>query len=216
MSSNRILSGPESDYCTAFVFLLTSSIKHAASEKEYLSQEIEVIEWRSDQEPGKKFASDPSVTTKPSVGVPPGKRIDLAPNSSKFSNQKKAEMYEYDYTGIIDLTKSSSTVDSVKLIRAKRELPKAKVTARDAEKISAKNETIVTAPEITQKLTVPSGPQEIHQESPLCIVCQEKDRDAVFLPCRHLCTCNLCATSQLLKSCPLCRKNITAVLRVFA
>lgn len=40
----------------------------------------------------------------------------------------------------------------------------------------------------------------------ICLVCCDDEREFLFLPCRHLITCNNCCAK--LKQCPLCRQNI--------
>lgn len=39
-----------------------------------------------------------------------------------------------------------------------------------------------------------------------CVICNDHDRDTVFLPCTHACACRNCAAE--LKACPVCRKAI--------
>lgn len=40
----------------------------------------------------------------------------------------------------------------------------------------------------------------------LCIVCCDRKRDTLFLPCRHLVSCVACA--NVVQTCPVCRKRI--------
>jgi len=50
-----------------------------------------------------------------------------------------------------------------------------------------------------------------------CVVCMDSARDSLLVPCHHLCVCMACANS--LKTdhglCPVCRQNITGVIRVY-
>lgn len=52
----------------------------------------------------------------------------------------------------------------------------------------------------------------------LCTVCQERNRDILLLPCKHVCICNDC-TQQILRrrsaKCPLCRTKISQAMNVF-
>lgn len=58
-------------------------------------------------------------------------------------------------------------------------------------------------------------------EVTICIVCQDKQRSTVLLPCRHLCLCRECAESLMnninrkKRKCPLCRCDIANVLDVY-
>eukprot|EP00854_Cymbomonas_tetramitiformis_P011297 gene11297-13347_t len=49
----------------------------------------------------------------------------------------------------------------------------------------------------------------------LCVVCYERRKNTVFLPCKHMCTCAEC-TAQLAQSegflCPVCRVRVTDYL----
>ena len=48
----------------------------------------------------------------------------------------------------------------------------------------------------------------------LCIVCQCNDRESIFFPCGHRCTCYKCAVSYLevFKKCPRCNKEATGII----
>ncbi|XP_034240127.1 baculoviral IAP repeat-containing protein 7-like [Thrips palmi] len=46
-----------------------------------------------------------------------------------------------------------------------------------------------------------------------CIMCYEKVLSVTFLPCAHLCCCDDCWTA--FDRCPMCREEITTVLKVF-
>ena len=46
-----------------------------------------------------------------------------------------------------------------------------------------------------------------------CVICLQKDKNVIFLPCAHLASCVEC--SLALKNCPLCRKNVEASIRTF-
>ena len=46
-----------------------------------------------------------------------------------------------------------------------------------------------------------------------CVVCLDKPRDAVCLPCGHMHTCSSCAAKLPTRTCPLCRQRITKVVK---
>ncbi|XP_059684703.1 E3 ubiquitin-protein ligase LRSAM1 isoform X1 [Gavia stellata] len=46
-----------------------------------------------------------------------------------------------------------------------------------------------------------------------CVVCMEQETQMVFLPCGHVCCCQTCC--ERLRTCPLCRKDITQRIRIF-
>jgi hypothetical protein len=47
----------------------------------------------------------------------------------------------------------------------------------------------------------------------LCVVCLDKDKQVVIKPCMHLCTCGGCALR--LEVCPICRGSITSTERIY-
>jgi hypothetical protein len=49
----------------------------------------------------------------------------------------------------------------------------------------------------------------------VCVVCLEAPKVIAFQPCGHVVTCNDCATRLLGGVCPICRKPIASLLRVF-
>ena len=58
---------------------------------------------------------------------------------------------------------------------------------------------------------------EQERESQLCIVCQDKVKCVILLPCRHLCLCEACRSAIITRdnTCPVCRRPILESLRVF-
>lgn len=59
------------------------------------------------------------------------------------------------------------------------------------------------------------------EDNTLCVVCWENSKNALLIPCKHLCTCYECATStnskgvRLLQECPMCRTNIFNIEKIF-
>jgi hypothetical protein len=47
-------------------------------------------------------------------------------------------------------------------------------------------------------------------EDPECCVCMEKQKNQIFMPCKHMCCCSDCASSviRVQKKCPICRQAI--------
>lgn len=46
-----------------------------------------------------------------------------------------------------------------------------------------------------------------------CVICLEKEYNAVFVPCGHMCCCILCSSHLI--NCPLCRRSIEKTVRAF-
>ena len=48
-----------------------------------------------------------------------------------------------------------------------------------------------------------------------CIICMDNEILYLFLPCKHLVSCENCAQNAALKECPLCRKVIQKRLKTY-
>lgn len=60
----------------------------------------------------------------------------------------------------------------------------------------------------------PSAPSPVDGPgSSECVVCMETGSQVIFLPCGHVCCCQVC--SDALQNCPLCRANISQRIRLF-
>lgn len=60
----------------------------------------------------------------------------------------------------------------------------------------------------------PSAPTPVEGPgSSECVVCMETGSQIIFLPCGHVCCCQVC--SEALQNCPLCRSNISQRIRLY-
>ncbi|KAK5608535.1 hypothetical protein CRENBAI_024008 [Crenichthys baileyi] len=60
----------------------------------------------------------------------------------------------------------------------------------------------------------PSAPTPVEGPgSSECVVCMETESQVIFLPCGHVCCCQVC--SGALQTCPLCRSNISQRIRLY-
>ncbi|XP_071321699.1 E3 ubiquitin-protein ligase LRSAM1 [Trachinotus anak] len=60
----------------------------------------------------------------------------------------------------------------------------------------------------------PSAPSPVEGPgSSECVVCMETGSQVIFLPCGHVCCCQIC--SDALQNCPLCRATISQRIRLF-
>ena len=67
-----------------------------------------------------------------------------------------------------------------------------------------------------QKEKVLREQADTERDQRLCVICQEKEKSTLLLPCRHLCLCKDCSRRSELDKCPLCRKGIDQKIDVFA
>lgn len=60
----------------------------------------------------------------------------------------------------------------------------------------------------------PSAPSPVEGPgSSECVVCMETGSQVIFLPCGHVCCCQVCCDA--LQNCPLCRSNISQRVRLY-
>jgi len=93
-------------------------------------------------------------------------------------------------------------------------------SSKTAVEVPSAPETPAEIPSTSTPATEPSAPRvsienednEIEIENE-CVVCLDKQSDAVFLPCGHVCCCFEC--SAALKLCPMCRTGITQKIRIY-
>jgi len=60
-------------------------------------------------------------------------------------------------------------------------------------------------------------PDELSDNERDCAICMDRHRDCLLCPCHHMVTCTECAKSLLNRrdGCPICRKEITEVIKVY-
>lgn len=56
-------------------------------------------------------------------------------------------------------------------------------------------------------------PSQVEERKSECVVCMEQEAQMIFLNCGHVCCCSTC--SEVLRTCPLCRKDIIQRIRIY-
>jgi len=51
------------------------------------------------------------------------------------------------------------------------------------------------------------------QDQKACVLCLDKEKNILFVPCGHLCVCEAC--SAAVGQCPLCRANVQQKIKAF-
>lgn len=69
--------------------------------------------------------------------------------------------------------------------------------------------------ELEQRVRELSAELERQKEEGLCVVCLDARREVVLKPCNHYCVCQMCADSLAPKMCPMCRKRIQRIERIY-
>ncbi|XP_027021203.1 E3 ubiquitin-protein ligase LRSAM1 [Tachysurus fulvidraco] len=96
-----------------------------------------------------------------------------------------------------------------------------KNSPRKFQEVQEPGPSVPTTPlqqQLTPPLTpstplTPTAPSPLDTPSTECVVCMEDRSLVVFLPCGHICCCQVC--SDALLSCPLCRSNISQRIRLY-
>ena len=48
-----------------------------------------------------------------------------------------------------------------------------------------------------------------------CVICMDKEIIYLFMPCKHLVSCEKCGQNPSVKECPICRKTIQKRLKTY-
>lgn len=62
---------------------------------------------------------------------------------------------------------------------------------------------------------------EREREDKLCVICQDREKCIMILPCRHLCICYVCQVSLMQmdrahsRTCPICRKIVKQTIKAY-
>mmetsp|Transcript_68739 Transcript_68739/g.80119 ORF Transcript_68739/g.80119 Transcript_68739/m.80119 type:complete len:401 (+) Transcript_68739:72-1274(+) len=67
--------------------------------------------------------------------------------------------------------------------------------------------------EDSDEKTPEDGDQLSLSEKELCVICMDRIREVVYMPCAHFLTCPLC--SPCLKDCPICTKKVEKYLKIY-
>lgn len=49
----------------------------------------------------------------------------------------------------------------------------------------------------------------------VCIICLERQRDTIILPCHHVISCSVCNNTMKYKECPICRCMILSIDKIY-
>lgn len=52
----------------------------------------------------------------------------------------------------------------------------------------------------------------MERDDKLCCVCQDFEKDVLFLPCKHICVCSGCRTKLVPNRCPVCKQDVRSYL----
>ncbi|KAJ5071832.1 hypothetical protein M0811_09992 [Anaeramoeba ignava] len=95
-----------------------------------------------------------------------------------------------------------------------RKLLDSKIFSLKSDQISQLSVTLLQELEAEFSRSLQLIQNEISRKnSDLCVVCFDKSKTVVFLPCRHCCCCDSC--SMLVTNCPLCRAKINDRMKIF-
>ncbi|KAM7316864.1 hypothetical protein ACRRTK_024595 [Alexandromys fortis] len=86
-------------------------------------------------------------------------------------------------------------------------------SARVQPELKPSKEEVLGVQEAPESVRPSAPPAELDTPTSECVVCLEREAQTVFLPCGHVCCCQQCC--QPLRTCPLCRQEISQHLRIY-
>ena len=113
-----------------------------------------------------------------------------------------------------DISRSSNISGRRLLIRALRESLIMMEQREETKQVEYKIEIdkLVNLNEVATSLieSVEEGIQK------LCIICHDREKSVILMPCRHLCLCLECSNHSAVNSCPKCRTVISTKISVYS
>ncbi|XP_077441953.1 E3 ubiquitin-protein ligase LRSAM1 isoform X2 [Vanacampus margaritifer] len=102
-----------------------------------------------------------------------------------------------------------------KVVEQSEEVPPPEPSASFFPSIPNPSSTLTPSPPLTPGTPItPSAPSPMEGPgSSECVVCMETGAQVIFLPCGHVCCCQVC--SDALQNCPLCRGAISQRIRLY-
>lgn len=86
--------------------------------------------------------------------------------------------------------------------------------AQNARNSPAQTTIKATAVQTLQSESVPLALEE--HDAYTCVVCMDRERSVVFLPCKHFVCCTACtATLNVPAACPMCRQSVQSTIDVY-
>jgi E3 ubiquitin-protein ligase XIAP/baculoviral IAP repeat-containing protein 2/3 len=167
----------------------------------------------------------PQDTTPPPPSIPYHKKKERIEQKRRVQKMKRDRHLQAKQqgTGFYDLTLPAVETPLQSLLQmgfteeqSMRALAAMNNNLEQAAAMLLSEETL--APQESQNNAVPDTKEntpELPSEM-ICVVCWDNSRNAIFLPCGHVCTCWECATSvQKSGQCPICRIDIQSTWKVY-
>ena len=130
--------------------------------------------------------------------------VDNNNNDDNNSNSTGPSLVTTCVTSLRSVTASITSVSEAALKQLEAEIDLCSGRVRDEREAR-----------ILRMQTQAEDARRQEKESRLCVVCCEKEKSELLLPCKHLCVCEDCAQDRRLKQCPLCRMEIEETVSIF-
>jgi Zinc finger, C3HC4 type (RING finger) len=119
-----------------------------------------------------------------------------------------------DGTSDVDQYAKSTNISGRRLlIRAIRESLHS-MEQREASKVDGWTEEITKLRLVKKSASnVVINSEEVQQRR--CVICHDKEKSVILMPCRHLCLCIECSNNISVETCPKCRAIICSKIHVF-
>jgi hypothetical protein len=128
-------------------------------------------------------------------------------------------MEQLDVFALMDASNDARITNRAAAARAERAALPAAVMEQELrhvnQEVSALREQVNR---LKRKREEGEGAAGAGQSNDDCVVCMDKKKTDMFLPCGHRCVCAACAqtvSGGAAAACPICRKPITGTMRVY-
>lgn len=135
-----------------------------------------------------------------------------------FVRQNKQLIEEFNIVHQSRMTLEESNAElhrQINRLQAHPSVVDAMTELEDIEALASELKRALSKVEARKEILV-KNQLESQREQRLCVICCEKEKCVVLLPCRHLCLCAACSRDDRLTQCPLCRDDIAHRINVYA
>jgi hypothetical protein len=117
-----------------------------------------------------------------------------------------------------NLARSTSNTTDVEMTTSSQSLTNESTSSQSSVESTSKSATAGTQGEIKTTKQTPPTIQDQEQSATAapsnpCVLCLTEEKRLACIPCGHLATCVPCGHS--LRSCPICRREIEAFVRIY-
>jgi Zinc finger, C3HC4 type (RING finger) len=128
-------------------------------------------------------------------------------------SRRIADACQDEASDVDEYAKSANISGRRLLIRAIRE-SLLSLEQREASQVNEWTEEITKLRQVNKSASnVVINSEEVEQRR--CVICHDREKSVILMPCRHLCLCIECSNNISVETCPKCRAMISSKIQVF-